>query len=234
MSARVSLAVLAGLLAVPLLAADPPGEKDRAKAKEELQKFGEFIGRWASNGEGTVDGKKALWKETWEWSWKFGKDGDAWINVSVKDAKFFPSAEVRYDAEKKGFKLTAKDAKGDEQVFAGAIDKKGVVTFERTDGKSGDVHKLKLNTAAEGVRINLVYEVQTGGKGLAGTVYKSAGNKEGESLAGGKKKPECIVTGGAATIQVSYQGKTYYVCCSGCKDEFDANPKKYIDAAAKK
>lgn len=230
MSARFPLAVLIGLFAFPVFAAD----KDAAKAKEELQKLSEFIGRWANNGEGTVDGKKQLWKESWEWSWKFAKDGDAWISVTVKDGKVFSAAEVRYDAAKKGYAVKAKDAKGSEQEFAGAIDKKGVLTLERKDDKSGDVHKVKLSTAAEGVRMNVAYEVQTGGKGLASTVYKAAGNKEGESLAGGKKKPECIVTGGAATIQVSYQGKTYFVCCSGCKDEFDANPKKYIDAAAKK
>jgi YHS domain-containing protein len=33
---------------------------------------------------------------------------------------------------------------------------------------------------------------------------------------------------------VSYMGKSYFVCCSGCKEEFDANPKKYVDAAKKK
>jgi YHS domain-containing protein len=233
MPARSLSAAFVGLFALPLFAA-PPSEKDQAKAKEELQKLGEFIGRWATNGEGTVGGKKQLWKETWEWAWKFGKDGDAWVVVTVKDAKFFPSAEVRYDAAKKAFAVTAKDAKGDTQEYTGTLDKKGVFTLERTDAGTKDVHKLKLSTAAEGVRLNAVYEVQAGGKGLASTVYKSTGNKEGESIAGGKKKPECVVTGGAASIQVSYQGKTYYVCCSGCKDEFDANPKKYVDAAAKK
>jgi YHS domain-containing protein len=35
------------------------------------------------------------------------------------------------------------------------------------------------------------------------------------------------VSGGAANIAVSYKGKTYYVCCTGCKDEFNANPEKY-------
>ena len=47
------------------------------------------------------------------------------------------------------------------------------------------------------------------------------------SLAGGKKN-ECIITGGLGMIPVSYNGKTYYVCCSGCRDEFNANPKKYV------
>ena len=55
------------------------------------------------------------------------------------------------------------------------------------------------------------------------------GNKDGESIAGGTKKPECIVSGGAASIAVQYGGKTYYVCCSGCRDEFLASPEKYVN-----
>jgi len=27
---------------------------------------------------------------------------------------------------------------------------------------------------------------------------------------------------------------TYYVCCSGCKDEFKSDPEKYIKLAAEK
>ena len=61
-----------------------------------------------------------------------------------------------------------------------------------------------------------------------------AGTKEGESFSGGGKKPECVVTGGLGTMQVSYNGKTYYVCCSGCADEFKARPKKYVDEFEKK
>jgi YHS domain-containing protein len=231
---RFLLTFAVGLFALSLLAADKPSEADQAKSKEELQKLGEFIGKWVNNGEGTIDGKKQLWKESWEWAWKFSKDGDAWINITVNDGKVLASAEVRYDIEKKGYLVKTKDAKGNAEEFNGSMDKKGILTLERKDEKSGDIHKWKLSTAAEGVRMNAVYDLQAGGKGLASTIYKAGGNKDGESLAGGKKKPECIVTGGAATIQVSYQGKMYFVCCSGCKDEFEANPKKYIDAATKK
>ena len=34
-----------------------------------------------------------------------------------------------------------------------------------------------------------------------------------------------MVTGGAASIPVSYKGKTYYVCCTGCKQAFDDDPE---------
>ena len=34
--------------------------------------------------------------------------------------------------------------------------------------------------------------------------------------------------------KVTYKGKDYYVCCSGCRDEFKANPEKYIKEAEAK
>ena len=71
------------------------------------------------------------------------------------------------------------------------------------------------------------FEKQEGGRGLFASVYQMAGNKEGESLGAAVKKPECIVTGGAATIRVSYMGKEYFVCCTGCRDEFNATPEKF-------
>lgn len=31
-------------------------------------------------------------------------------------------------------------------------------------------------------------------------------------------------------MKVSFEGKTYYVCCEGCKQAFDADPAGTIDA----
>ena len=55
--------------------------------------------------------------------------------------------------------------------------------------------------------------------------------KEGESFAAGSaavEQPKCIVTGGAATLTVSYKGQSYPICCTGCRDEFNENPEKYL------
>jgi len=229
-----SIIVLAWAAAFSAAADEKPSEKELAQAKEELQKLGEFIGQWNLGGEGTVDGKKANWKETWEWSWKFAKTGESSIVVKVKDGKFFAEATVTYDAKAKGFKASVIDAAKDTNTMTGTIDRKGAFLLERTDAKSKDVHKLKFGTAAEGIRLNISYDVQTGGKGLATTIYKSNGSKDGESIASAKKKNECIVTGGAATTAVTHAGKTYYVCCSGCLEAFKEDPEKFIKAAAAK
>lgn len=229
MKVRTLLAALLGACVLPLLfAADEKkaSDKDIAAAKEELGKISDFVGPWTVNAEDAA--KKPLGKEKWDWSWKFGKDGMPTLAAKVSDSKTFSEVVVANDAKAKGYKVLVKDAKGVEQEYAGTVDKKGIFVLTRTDAKTSDVHTVKISTAAEGIRLNVVYEVQTGGKGTPGTTYKASGNKDGESIAGGAKKAECIVTGGAATISVNVGGKEYKVCCSGCADELKANPDKYI------
>ena len=38
----------------------------------------------------------------------------------------------------------------------------------------------------------------------------------------------CPVTGGLGTMAVSHAGKTYYVCCTGCREAFDKDPERYV------
>ena len=58
--------------------------------------------------------------------------------------------------------------------------------------------------------------------------------REGVAFAAGESGPVCIVTEGRGTIPVSYKGKTYYVCCSGCKDLFNENPEAILAEAAER
>ena len=223
-------AFAAGLLALGSNAADT--KADAAKAKKGLQEIGEFIGQWNLTAETKASGKLVSWKQSVTVNWKF-KGEDSWLAVEIKDGKKDPAGELRFNPEKKNYTLKLIDKDKKETTYVGEF-KRGKLTLESKDDKTKDVVKLMLNTISEGIRLNMVMETQSGGSGPYETLYKAVGNKEGESLAGGgAKKPECIVTGGTATIAVSYNGKTYYVCCSGCRDEFNANPQKYIDAAAK-
>ena len=204
---------------------------DAAKAKKALQEVGEFIGQWNLDAR---PAKGTSWKETATWGWKFKKD-ESWIEIEVKDGKYFTKGELKYLVDKKLYQLTTTDKDKKTDVYTGDF-KKGTLKLEGKDAKNGDIHRLTINTLSEGVRLAVNFEVQSGGKGLYTGVYKASGNKEGESFAGGaaSKKPECVVTGGIGTMAVSYNGKTYYVCCSGCRDEFNDSPKKYVDAFEKK
>jgi YHS domain-containing protein len=75
-----------------------------------------------------------------------------------------------------------------------------------------------------------VYRYEVKGEGDSGfqKVYQVGATKEGEDFATVDKGPECIVSGGLGTIKVVHNGKTYYVCCSGCLSAFRDDPEKYI------
>lgn len=108
--------------------------------------------------------------------------------------------------------------------------------MERIDAANGDTQQFTFNSAGDGVRFVYRFAVKPKGRTVFNKVYQVAATKEGEALAAkatGKKGNECIVTGGLGTIAVSYKGQTYYVCCSGCKEAFEENPEKYINAAKK-
>jgi len=224
--------LLAGLLFTASAQAKKDVKKDQETAKKALAEVGDFVGQWNASGE-VAEGKKAIFKETLEIGWKFSKDGDAWMTLTVKDGKFLVSGDLKYLVDKKQYQLTAKDKAGKEVVFLGTLTK-GKLLLESKDATSGDVHKLIMNTLADGARMVVQADVQAKGKGLGTTVFKTSATKEGESFAGGGKKNECCVTGGLGTMAVNYNGKTYYVCCSGCRDEFNANPKKIVEDYEKK
>lgn len=38
----------------------------------------------------------------------------------------------------------------------------------------------------------------------------------------------CVISQGLGTISVSYKGKSYWVCCTGCKAAFEDDPEKWI------
>lgn len=210
---------------------DKPKPEDQAKVKKALQEVQDFVGLWNLEGTQKVGAKTDSWKEKVSWGWKF-KDGDSWLTVDFAEGKgkYFKHGVLKYDVEKKKYVLALTSTDKSEQVYTGDAGKTGGLKLDRTDAKNGDVYRLTLNTLADGVRFQLKYEIQENGKGLFASQFAMNGNKDGESIASTSKKPECIVSGGAATIAVNYMGKTYYCCCTGCRDEFNASPEKYVNS----
>ncbi len=223
----------AGLAAGLLLTSSGAADKEADAAKKALQQVGELVGEWNGKGEAKAGGRSTLWKETLSWGWKF-KDGDSWVTLSVKGGKYLTGGELRYDPEKKLYRLTVTDAAKKEAVYEGRLTKDRRLVLNRKDPATGDVHRLAIYTVSQDAGLVVRSEVQSKGKGLFADEFQVFATREGESFAGGGKKNECVVTGGLGTIPVSYMGKTYYVCCSGCRDEFNANPKKYVDEYEKK
>src|SRR5262249_22413531 len=122
------------------------------------------------------------------------------------------------------YELTLRTPAKESVVFTGKLDKKKL-TLER---ETKDETQRLIVTMLHSNRFLYAYESKPAGKKLFSKKYTVGATKEGEAFAAGDGKPECIVSGGLGTIAVAYKGKTYYVCCSGCRTEFLESPEKYI------
>lgn len=221
---RLTAIACALILAAPAVA----GEKKPSGAKEALEALNDYIGDWNGNGtpQRTTSGERSIWKESVSWTWRF-KGNDAWLVMKIKDGKYYKGGELSYVPEKKRYrlKLTTKDDK--TETFEGRLQKQ-TLTLQRVDPNTHETQRLKMNTAAEGVRFVYRVEYRPSGRTIFYPSYQVGFTKEGESLGGEETKVECVVTGGLGKIPVTYNGQTYYVCCSGCLEAFNENPAKYV------
>jgi hypothetical protein len=203
-------------------------------AKEALKPFNHVIGQWKGTGrpKGTLkEMQKGFWMEIQDWVWRF-KGEDAWIEVTIDKGKYFTKGELRYLPAKGEYQFTLQTTDNKTVVFTGTYEDKWL-TLEREDKDRKETQKLMLRLLHPN-RFLFLYDVRPDGKTLFTHVYEVGVTKLGEEFASGDGQPECIVSGGLGTIKVNYQGKTYFVCCTGCRDEFLSDPQKYIAAAEKK
>lgn len=220
---RIAFAVL--LFVAALVQAGEPARLDQRKA---LQPFNFLIAPWKGVGtpEGTREQKQAgFWTEVVSWQWQFEKD-DAWLQVKFDQGRDFVRGELRgLGDDRYQYKLETKA--GDWLTFEGALKEKKLI-LDRVDPKTKEAQRITFNLLHAN-RITYTYDTKADGKATYVRKYLVGWTNQNESFANnGSVGPECIVSGGLGTMQVSYKGKTYYVCCSGCRDEFKANPEKYI------
>lgn len=206
---------------------------DSEEVKEALQELQEFIGGWKGSGESLrPGGAKGFWPVKIDWSWRF-KKGEIYFTAAFRKGKFWKSGELRYLLDDEKFQFILIDEKDQKRVFEGEL-KNRYLTLTHVDKKTKETQQITLNTAGDGVRLILQYAHKPKNRTRFVKDYRLAMTKEGESLGRVEKKKECIVTGGLGTSTVSYKGKTYWVCCSGCKDAFNENPEKFVKEWLKK
>ena len=232
---RVLTAILGGLIVIGAARGQDGPTEDVPPA---LAPFGHLVGAW--KGQAIPQANRVRgWTERHLWAWAFDGGRPTGMTITFEGSKTLRAARLRYDAASKTYRLEATDAAGKPVVFAGPIDAKGqVLRLDRTPAPArGPAERLTLRLNSNRIRYTWLLETKApGAPQYARTIDANLG-KEGESFAAGGSEqalPECVLTGGAATMSVTYNGKTYPVCCSGCRDEFLADPEKYAARAAKR
>jgi hypothetical protein len=223
------------LLVVLIASASLAEEPAKNTPADRLKPFNLLIGKW--NGAGVPDGppdkrQSEHWQETLEWGWRF-KGEDAWLTLAIDKGKYFKSGELRPAAQAGAYELKLETTAGESRLYQGVF-KERYLIVERTDEKTKETDKLTFALLHHN-RVTYTHEFKPAGKTFFTKLYRVGATKDGEPFVEvGFNEKECVVSGGQGTAAVMFKGKTYYVCCSGCRDAFNDSPEKYVVEFEKK
>lgn len=211
-------------------AAAPPKSTPAAReaSKDALARFNGLIGGWRGVGMPKRASRQGAWQENAEWSWNFKNDGVA-LTYAIKGGQLLTAARLDYNPEEKEYRLTATFADKSTRQYTGKFDDDASrLVLESVPDADDDVYRMTIRQLNE-KRTVVLHEKRGVQQTFYARVAEIGYTRKGTRLASSSQTgPECIVTGGAGTMQVSHQGKTYYVCCTGCRDAFNDDPEAII------
>ena len=214
------LAALTVLLVVAAFDEPPKRAADQAA----LKPFAGLVGEWKGTGQPQRGSARGAWTESADWAWKLTNERAALAYSSPK-GKYLRSAVLRPANAKGEFLLDAVLADGSKRVFTGKVGARDALILIPEPAVESGLARVTL-TPLHDTRFLMLLEDHGGGR-----LGEVGFTRQGVAFAAGDSTPACIVTEGRGTIAVSHKGKTYYVCCSGCKDLFKDDPEGVLAEA---
>jgi YHS domain-containing protein len=211
---------------------DLGSQASREAIQEALAVFNPLIGGWRGVGQPVRGSNKGSWTERAEWVWELKKERVG-IRYVVKNGKQLSGALLTWDPRQKEFELVATLPDQSERVYRGTHSG-NKLTLQSAPGESGDVHQIVVTQLSE-IRTLVLFQARSKGQQQFARVAEVGYTREGTTLAEeGVVGPECIVTGGKGTMKTVYKGKTYWFCCTGCREAFNDDPDTIIAQAEEK
>lgn len=219
--------MIAALAALLVLQAKPP--PPIATTKEAMQKVQLVVGDWRVTGM-PRELKREPWSEKASWGFKIDKEEYS-LTLAATDPVFWKEGTLRFDLKEQDYVLDAVLAGGGRRTYRGKlVEKDRLLTLEEATD-SWPRERVVFSLLRDN-RFLIDIESQSA-KGKDWTPLAQLGcTKEGVPFVRGEGV-KCIVTGGSGSIPVTFSGKTYYVCCTGCRTFFNENPEKTIADAKK-
>ena len=201
--------------------------KSAAADKKALAAAQAFVGSWRGVGQPKRGSNQGAWTEEFDWAWRFEKGRAELVAEQPRD-KFYTRLELQPGDEPGRFVLLATPVKNGDQPpsperFTGSRGDDALV-FVADEPRGDAPARITLRLVAGGDRMLVLYEKRQG-EAAYGRLAEVGATRKGSSFAkSAASGPECVVTGGLGTIAVMYEGKKYYVCCTGCRDLFQEDP----------
>lgn len=178
----------------------------------------------------------------WVWDLQTNPEQPALVMTSDKGV-YLKEGRLTFDVDVQKFRLEGLDADGKKRTYQGTFsepvrdepsdEKKLQRTYklELTEVEPMPTEQWRLVLSQQGNDRYLLEVDRKRGEGNFLRYDTINTQREGTSFAlsdtdyGDKT---CIISQGLGVMTVSYQGKSYYVCCTGCKAAFEDDPAKWI------
>jgi len=228
MNRRLAAIIVILIAVVSLLArgADKPKPVIDPAAQKQLEKIQQLVGKWKGVGQPQRGSTKDSWVEEADWAWSFDQ-GVSLVGKQPK-GKYFTAVKLVRGEKDDAYDLVASPAGGGEELrYSGSLDEAGKLLLVAAEPREGLPARISIRFVADGDRLLMLLER----KGNADQYVRLAEvgyTRQGSGFGKGSSGPECVVTGGAGTIEVMHNGVKYYVCCTGCLEYFKDNPDEII------
>ena len=201
-----------------------------------------MLGTWRGITQREIGDFKGIDQPEWVWDFQSDREQPAMVMEST-EGPYFREARLTYDVERQVFRLTTTDSEAAQRTFEGHFTQQPA-DVQGDDKKLQRTYKLEL-TEVEPVdpkdQWQVVFNQQENNRYLM-ELYRRTGStfrrfetvatqREGTSFALNDEdygERTCVISGGLGTIQVSYEGKSYWVCCTGCQAAFNEDPVTWI------
>lgn len=208
----------------------------RRADQEALKPYAGLVGGWRGAGQVERGRTRGAWTESASWAWKLTPDS-ASLSVTVEKGKHLKSGLLRPGKTPGTFVFDAVLADGSKRSFHGKpansanAEVKPLVLSADPGAPASGLRRITL-TPLHDTRLLVLLESEDPERHTFARLGEVGYTREGVKFAAGESYPLCIVTEGRGTTQVTYKGKSYWVCCSGCKELFNENPEAVLAEAA--
>jgi hypothetical protein len=225
-------------------------EKNADAVVAALQPLQVLLGKWEGKTRQAFGGFSAVDELNWIWDFQTDRTQPG-LKAKSDKSPYFKLVRVSYDPLSEKFQLTLTPREGEPRQFEGTWTDGGEPQ-EVADGKvTHRTYKLMFTelsdpgTEAWQIVLNQQdndrYLLEMSKRPPAGKTFNKfdvvGTQRFGKPFAAAESDnpgPKCIISGGLGSMTVTYKGKSYPVCCSGCASAFNDDPERWLAKLAEK
>jgi len=221
----------------------PAAPPTPAAVAEKLKPLQVIVGEWQGiprKPTGSAGTEKSAWR------WDYSNPQQPALAFESMESGYLRKGRLTYLPDERQFRLIAELRDGALKTYTGdadahvrdvptgdgkTVDRTFTLTFTQVDPPPKtreDLYRIAIQQVANN-RYLLIVSRKTGTR--VAEVNRIGNQRAGTSFAAklddyGDKT--CVISQGLGTMAVTHDGKTYYVCCSGCRKAFEAEPEKWV------